>query len=148
MKTEYNGIEINYVEGTDDWHFELRGRSRKADSLAKAKEAIDKEPAEKRTQAFPRFQAHFYSYSQWQIVTVTSVAADGYYGAGTAFWCNEKDGKRRKERDSCLYPVNPHNDALVVAIKEKDKQIEKIEKEKSDLFEKLQKAAVPAEIAK
>ena len=44
----YEGIEIAYIEGSNDWRFELRGRSRRAESLSKAKEFIDKEPSKKK----------------------------------------------------------------------------------------------------
>ena len=56
MKTVYQDIAIEYDEQSNAWKFELRGRSRGADSLAKAKEAIDKEPVEKR-KPFPKFEA-------------------------------------------------------------------------------------------
>lgn len=148
MKTTYNDIEITYVEGTDNWHFELRGRSRVADSLAKAKEAIDKEPKEKRAQTFPRFKAHIHSYNAWKVVTVTSVAEDNYYGIGKSFWILDDDGKRSKERDNSLFPVNPHNDALIKQIREKEDEINALDKQKSKLYERLQKTTVPAEIEK
>lgn len=148
MKTEYNGIEITYDEGRNEWLFELRGRSRKADSLTLAKEAIDKEPKEKRAQTFPRFEAYFKHYSGWQKVIVTSIAEDPYYrGSGKSFWILGSGGKRSKESDSGLFPVNDHNTALLDAIHAKEKDIEVLEQQKSALYEKLQKATVPQEIA-
>jgi hypothetical protein len=147
MKTEYSGIEISYDEGRDKWLFDLRGRSRSAESLAKAKEAIDKEPKEKRTQSFPRFEAYHWSYNNFGVVIVTSVADDAYYGQGKTFWVVEKDGKRKKERDYGLFPVNDHNTAIVNQILEKEKEAEKIAEKISNLRQELQKATVPAEIA-
>lgn len=146
MKTQYKDIEISYVEGTNDWHFELRGRTRKADSLSKAKEAIDKEPPEKRAQTFPRFEAYLWSYSELKTVTVTSAAEDGYYGATKAFWVTDKQGQRRKERESSLFPVNDHNTELIGQIKAKDAERERINKEIEGLKEKLQTASMPKEI--
>lgn len=146
MKTEYSGIEIAYDEDRNEWLFDLRGRSRKADSLAKAKEAIDKEPKEKRVQAFPRFEAYNFTYNRLEKVTVTSVAEDGYYGAGKCFWVTGPDGKRKKERASSLYPVNDHNTVVIEKIMVKKKEIETHEQQISVLNAGLQQAKVPDEI--
>jgi hypothetical protein len=146
MKTEYNGIEITYDEDRNEWLFELRGRSRRADSLFKAKEAIDKEPKEKRTQTFPRFEAYLWSFSEMKVVTVTSLAEDGYYREGQTFWVVDKEGRRRKERNYSLFPVNDHNTALIGKIQAKDAERERIGKEIEGLKEKLQKASMPKEI--
>lgn len=136
MKTEYQGIEINYVEGDNTWRFELRGRDRSAESLAKAKEAIDKQPKEKRTE-FPRFDCYKqqrYEDSGYEIVTVTSIAEKGY--GGEQFWIsNGKD--RSKEQMHSLFPVNEQNTALVEQIKEKEKERKAIEKQLSALKAKF-----------
>ena len=145
MKTEHNGIEISYDENKNSWLFDLRGRSRSADSLAKAKEAIDKEPKEKRAQTFPRTEAYLWNYEGFKVVTVTSVAEEGYYGAGKSFWVNDGT-KRKKERFSSLYPVNEHNTDLVDAIKAKDAERERISEQIESLKEKLKPIEVPKEI--
>lgn len=143
MKTDYNGIEITYDEKDDRWKFELRGRSRSADTLSKAKEAIDKEPKEKRTQTFPRFQAYRWRYDGLTEVTVTSVA-EGY--GGLHFWVTEGD-KRSKESANSLYPVNEYNTAIIGQIKAKADEIDRLSEEKRKLHEKLKKAELPKEIA-
>lgn len=147
MKTEYGGIEISYDEGRDVWLFELRGRSRSSESLAKAKEAIDKEPKEKRAQTFPRFQAYLWKYSELMTVTVTSLADDNYYGTGKTFWITDSRGKRSKERDHSLFPVNDHNTAVIEKVKATEKEIEALNAQLTKHKERLQKATVPAEIA-
>lgn len=145
MKTEYEGIEISYVEGSNDWHFELRGRSRSAESLAKAKEAIDKQPKEKRTE-FPRFQCYKqkrYGDSGFDVVTVTSIADKSY--RGEQFWIS--NGKERsKESMTLLYPVNPHNTALVERIKEKEREAAELDKRITALKGKLQQAEIPESV--
>lgn len=144
MKTLYNAIEISYNEENDRWEFELRGRARSAESLAKAKEAIDKEPKEKRTQVFPRFDAYRFRYGdEISIVTVTSVADTRY--SGVEFWITGKDG-RSKERASQLYPVNEKNTAIVTEIKRINAQIEGLDKAKATQHTKLQSATVPKEL--
>lgn len=147
MKTEYSGIEISYVEGTNDWHFELRGRSRRAESLAKAREAIDKEPKEKRTQTFPKFDAYQWSYGGIKTVTVTSLADNNAYSGGVDFWTTGPEG-RRKEHDYSLFPVNDHNTALVKKIQAKEAEKDAIDKAITELRKTLQKATVPAELSK
>jgi hypothetical protein len=145
MKTDYSGIEITYDEGRDKWLFDLRGRSRSADSLTKAKEAIDKEPKEKRTQTFPRFEAYMWAYDGFKTVTVTSLADDGYHN-GTTFWVSDADGRRRKERDYSLFPVNDHNTAIKEKIVAKEAEREAVLEAIKTLNNGLQKASVPAEV--
>ncbi len=147
MKTEYNEIEISYDEGRDRWLFELRGRSRSADSLAKAKEAIDKEPAEKRQQTFPRFQAYFWRYDDLKVVTVTSIAEEASYGKSKVFWVMDKDNRRSKELQHSLFPVNEHNTKIIEAVKAKEAEVEKLQEDIRALRETLQQATVPAEVA-
>ena len=145
MKTEYSGIEITYDEGRDNWLFVLRGRSRSAPSLAKAKEAIDKEPKEKRAQTFPRFEAYMWAYDGFKTVTVTSIADDGYHN-GMTFWVSDADGRRRKERDYSLFPVNDHNTAIKDNILAKDAEREALSEAIDALKGGLQKATAPEEI--
>ena len=146
MKTEYEGIEISYIEGTNDWHFELRGRSRITDSLAKAKEAIDKEPVAKRV-SFPRFDCYMWKYRTLKIVTVTSVAELDYSGK-PAFWVTERDGKKERSKESAysLFPVTDHNTALLAQIKNKEAEGEVIDKAIGALKQELTIAKVPESI--
>ena len=146
MKTVHNSIEISYNEEKDVWEFTLRGRSRSAQSLSKAKEAIDKEPPEKRTQTFPRFDAYIFTYGhEDKIVSVTSIADDPYR-ATTYFWISSKDKSRSKEPASNLFPVNEHNTGVVAEIRRVRKEIDGLEKQKAAWHAKLQCATVPKEI--
>ena len=144
MKTTYNDIEISYIEGSDTWEFELRGRSRSAPSLTKAKEAIDKVPAEKRA-PFPKFDAYVLKYGGTAIVTVTSVAEKDYSGK-PQFWVSE-NGRRSKERAYSLFPVNEHNTALIKELKEIEEAKNKLDEKRSSIAKNLQEATVPAECA-
>lgn len=74
LVTEHNGIKITYEERTDSWLFELRGRERRAGSLASAKEKIDA-PEPKDKKPFKRQQAFQNQYGTgWRRVDVTSIA--------------------------------------------------------------------------
>ena len=146
MKTTYNDIEISYVEGDNRWHFELRGRSRSAESLAKAKEAIDKEPIEKRKQKFPRFDAYFFQYGENPIIVTVTGVSEEYYRASPQFWITN-EGKRSKEHVSSLYPVNAENGAIVNEIISIKKQADQLEKARVAQMAKLEVATIPKEIA-
>lgn len=147
MKTTHNEIEITYNEDKDRWDFELRGRQRSAESLAKAKEAIDKEPVEKRKQVFPRFAA--YLKKNWEgyvTVTVTSMADAGYRG-GIYFWIAMKDGTRQKEGAESLFPVNEKNTSIIAEIARLDAMVAALKEKISAQQGKLQSATVPKELA-
>lgn len=141
----YSGIAIAYNEVSDNWRFELRGRSRSATSLSKAKEAIDKEPVEKRKQTFPRFDAYiFNSYEDARIVTVTGVGEQGWGGQQT-FWVDNK-GKRSKESASSLYPVNEKNTAIAKELARIKKEINRLGGDSDAQMKKLEKITIPKEL--
>jgi len=145
METTYNDIVISYQEANNRWHFELRGRKRSAESLAAAKNAIDKEPAAKRKQEFPRFHCYQFKYNdEVEIVTVTSVAEDGY--RGLEFWVSSKEG-RAKVRANMLNPANESNGALVEEIKALTAERARIFSAITEARSKLTIAEIPAEIA-
>ena len=146
VNTTHSGIEITYKEEDNRWYFELRGRSRNAESLTKAKEAIDKEPSEKRKQVFPRFDAYRINSWGWDLVSVTSVA-DAGYRSGEYFWVNSKKRGREKESALSLVPVNDQNSITMKEINAIEEQIASLEEVKSKRFERLQCATVPKELA-
>ena len=142
MKTTYNEIEITYREDGNDWEFELRGRTRTAESLAKAKELIDKEPAEKK-KPFPRFKAYKISYNrEVSVVNITSGADEGY--GGKQFWIVDAKGSRSKEQAKYLYPVNPKNDALLVDRREIEAKMTALSNELEAVTKKMETATMPA----
>jgi hypothetical protein len=149
METIYNEIKITYREAQDDWTFELRGRNRSAESLAKAKEAIDKTPAEKR-KPFPRFEAYRLNYRGVERVTITSAAEERYGRTApesVMFWISDKDGKRQQESARCLYPVNEHNDKVMIERGIVVKEIEALNVKLGEINGRLEMAKIPAEFA-
>ena len=146
MKTLYKEIEISYNEEKDRWEFELRGRSRSAESPARAKEAIDKEPVEKRKQVFPRFDAYQNKHNRgFSIVNVTSIANNNCGGA--QFWISSTKDGRQKEYACSLFPVNENNTAIVTEIKRINAQIDALDEVKANQHSKLQPATMPTELA-
>ena len=90
IKVEHEGVEVRYLVGTNLWEFELRGRTRTAPSLAKARESIDKEPKAKR-KPFERFDAYKLDHwSNWEKVTITSYAGKGSWDGRHQFWTTKK----------------------------------------------------------
>lgn len=109
MKTEYNGVEIEYVESDNKWRFTLHGRERSASSLTLAKQAIDKGPKPKTK--FEPIPAWLWNYSGPKKVTIASLAENSRYSRAEA-WVT-RDGRRSKEGISDLYADNLANQPLV-----------------------------------
>lgn len=116
VKVTYDGVEIVYSEREDKWVFELRGRERKAESLAKAKGAIDKpDPKEKDKKPFERCKA--YKVNNWgdndfRVVEVTSIADSPTWSRGNQVWIMD-GGQRRKEDAGNLAIISAENTAKV-----------------------------------
>jgi len=138
LKTQHNGTEITYVEKTNLWTFELRGRERKAESLVKAKEIIDTPEREKKP-AFTRVKAYTersYDGSGFQTVEVTSIA-DTQHWQATEYWISTGKGNRQRMACFSLFPVNGKNDALIAKVKIVDTQLEALKKERDALIKQL-----------
>lgn len=148
LQTEYsdcdgNAVDITYNEKTDKWEFILRGRSRSADTLGKAKEYIAKVPADKtEAKAFTPREAILgsgYGNSRYQRVTVTSIAEGEGYSSTKYFWIKDSKGARSKESNSSLFEDNTHNADLIRKIRQNDKDIEKINEENRTIVSGLEK---------
>jgi hypothetical protein len=142
LTVTYDGVEIRYEERSDRWKFCLRGRERSADSLAKAKEAIDKpEPKEKKP--FERISAYY--QKGWGggfiKVQITSIAEDSPYGSRTDVWINN-EGTREKKPASSLYAITPANEKLIADWTVAETQRKALEQEQRDIVEKLEQAKV------
>jgi hypothetical protein len=141
IKITHSEVEITYIEGSDEWEFELRGRTRRAPSLTKAKEAIDKEPAEKR-KPFPTFKAYRKRRGEFKEVTVTSLAESQSWG--NEWWVNgekydgDKKPSRFKESERELFVITPENESMIVHIKELDGQIEKLAEQREAIYSKME----------
>ena len=139
LKTQHNGIAIEYNEKRNVWVFELRGREREADTLLKAKEVIDK-PEPKDKPPFTRVKAYTersYDGSGFQTVDVTSVAFTHSWQE-TEYWISTKNKQRQKVTAHSLYPVTPKNDELIAQIKSIDEQSAALGKQRSALKSKLE----------
>lgn len=145
MKVVYGGIEITYDERENVWRFELRGRERSAESLAKAKETIDKPEPNKKANTFERRKAYFREYGSFKVVEVTSVAEPGYR-SGDVFWI--LNGKNRsKEAGYKLWEYSAENTATVEQIKSLENQVKNLNEQIKKLEEGMGRIVVPKEVA-
>jgi hypothetical protein len=138
---KYCDIEITYNEGADCWQFELRGRSRSAESLAKAKEAIDKPaPSEKQEPPFNRAKA--YKSESWtndgdfSLVDVTSIAEGNGFSTSVNLWV-VANGKREKVGLEKLFAVSAENDALIAEMKSLSNQELQLQKQRNRMAKLL-----------
>ena len=130
IQETYCDIEITYNEKDDQWECEIRGRFRSFDSLKKAKESIDREPAEKKKKMEP-IPAYYLAWGgKLQECIVTSF--DTGYGGRLEAWIN-LNGKRSKEQVSQLVIKNDFNLSVY-------KEIQNLIEEKNALDEKISEA--------
>ena len=136
IKVMHNDVLITYEERRDVWTFSLRGRERSADSLAKAKEAIDKVPKEKNK--FERVKVYgspsYSSGFKLEIGEITSLC-EKTYGSQQAWTVFGKD--REKALCSNLFPVTPNNTAIVEKILQLNKEIEQLTHKRDEWRRKL-----------
>lgn len=136
ITVDYKGVKITYSEPRDRWEFELRGIERSRDTLAKAKEVIDKPPTEKEEgPAFERIQAWRINYAGIEEVTVTSKQEKSW--RADSYWIVDKDKRRSTEQGYNLYPRNPHNDALVEQLRKLNKAQEELAEQRERTTKKM-----------
>ncbi len=141
LQITYGDVPISYDERNDQWTFTLRGRDRIADSLAKAKEFIDKPVKE--SSSFKRVKALYSKYQNpLHEVEVTSIAGTGR-GGRLDVWV--MDGKERSKRTANeLFAFTPENLGRAAQIAELDKQIAALEQQKDAIEETLDKLQIVA----
>lgn len=142
----HSDITITYNEGENKWTFTLRGRDRSADSLAKAKEFIDKPLPPEKAKPFEKIPAWFFRYSSApKKIEVTGIAEGRGYGGDDKVWISEKGVRSKESVRLAIYPQNPKNDQIVQTIVEKMKQREKLSEEISNLQRTLAPLVLPKE---
>lgn len=149
IKHTYDGIEIEYLEALNKWQFTLRGRERIVDSLAEAKAAIDK-PTPVKKPDFERIRAYYrpsYSYGKYEVVEVTSIAAQGHSWRSVengCVWIVDKQKERNKVDVQRVFPVNEWNSVII-------QKVEKLQEEEATIrkaVEGLEKTLRPLKLPK
>ncbi len=142
MKVTHSEIEIEYDEASNRWKFELRGRSRSAESLAKAKEAIDKVPADKQSK-FPQTPAFRVGlWNEHELVVVTSVKGIGWL-KDLEVWVKKPDGTRTVESTKALKANSKDNEAILLQKDILKNKIKILENEMRDLIKSMQPFVMP-----
>lgn len=148
IKQTYRDVEIVYIEREDKWNFTVNGRERNLESLAKAKESIDRSlDYERKEKPWKPFAAYYHRSTSegFTKVTVTS-EADYRYGSGKYYWITADNGRKKersKESELFLYAVTPENERRIAKWQELDEQIDRFSKQQKDLVESMDRAQPP-----
>jgi hypothetical protein len=140
MIVKYDEIEITYIESENKWRCEIRGRERNFESLAKAKEAIDRPAPEEKT-PFTRVEVLMrrrYGDATYKRATLTSEAEVGRYGRGRHYW-GIVDGSREKIEADLLFLCNAPNLKRIEKLAELQKKIDALEHEQQEINNSMDK---------
>lgn len=145
IKVTHNDVTIVYYEDDDVWRFTLRGRDRSADSLAKAKEAIDKPVPKEKAKPFEKIPAWWFQYEQNpKEIEVTGIAEGRSYGSPNEYvWINHKGQRIKETVQFRIYPRNERNDALVGQILARRKEAQRLYEEASEFQRQLDRLVLP-----
>jgi hypothetical protein len=132
VETIYKNVTVKYDELSNTWKFELRGRSRSVESLAKAKEAIDK-PVKENAPVFERVCAYRHGYGEGFVQGEITSIAENNYGPSHDVWFTPKGGQRSKRDASRVYPASAKNVSLIIEHERLQKEIRALQDKQSAL---------------
>lgn len=135
----HSDTTITYNEGENKWTFTLRGRDRSADSLAKAKEFIDKPLPPEKAKPFekiPAWSTYRDSPTRGEVTGFTEE-----YGTPAVWFVSNKT--RNKIRAHYIFPSNAKNDRIFELVNTKEKQINTIRFEIRAALYGLKKLVIP-----
>jgi hypothetical protein len=140
----HSDVQITYNEGSDKWEFTLRGRDRSAESLAKAKEFIDRPLPKEKDKPFQRIPAWLFRYNdEPKKVEITGIAEGRGYKGDEKVWISDGKDRRKESVGYSIYPQSANNDAIVLTILEKNAAAAKLHQEVSELNSKLSPIVLP-----
>jgi hypothetical protein len=145
IQVVHHETTIIYNESEDKWEFTLRGRDRSAESLAKAKEFIDKPVPAEKAKPFEKITAWLLDYNRKPVrVEVTGVAERSRYGGEDDVWI--KSGTTRcKQKVRNIVPSNPKNDELIASMLSNLEAQSKLATEYEKLRQKLEPLVIARE---
>lgn len=149
IKHTYRDVEIIYVEREDHWNFTVNGRERNLESLAKAKESIDRSlDYERKERPWKPFEAYLQRYSSddFEKVTITSQAESSRYSGSQSFWVSKnRNGKKERSKESQhdLYAATAENEQKIARWRELDKEIDARTLEQRTLKEAMESVRAP-----
>lgn len=146
MQVTHSGVVITYDERQNNWQFTLRNRERVANSLALAKEFINRPVKETKANTFQRQKVYHKrndcygeNVPRWKIIEATSITARNFI--------QTVDGKEREQITPFqLFPVGESkNDELVKRSEELTVEIVKLRNERDAVEKKLKALELPNE---
>jgi hypothetical protein len=148
IQVVHDETTITYNESKDKWEFTLRGRDRSAESLAKAKEYIDKPVPAEKAKPFEKISAWNYAHSDKpERIEVTGIAeSNGYCRDELHVWIKLGTSRQKVSVPYRIYPSNPKNDALMASIIEKLAAVRKLQDECSLIRQKLDPLVIAKEV--
>jgi hypothetical protein len=138
LSVTYEDIEIVYDESENVWRFTLRGRERSAESLAKAKEAIDKPVPADKAKPFQRVRAIHLNYSNTITLGEVTSIADGPSYRDKEVWFLSSKGDRSKKSASDIYADSSANMQLVAESQALYKEADALRKKAESTLKKMQ----------
>ena len=138
IKLEYKGFEIRYEESSNEWVvFASFSRVGRYESLIKARDAADRRIKEaSKIEPFNGFVSRGRYDGTYKKVKITSINEKG------EAWIT--DGKGRSKHGEEIYKDTPENEAAIEKIHALNKEISKLEAERSNLKYGLEKVDVSA----
>jgi hypothetical protein len=135
--TTYKGILIRYDTFDDKWHFTLRGKQRREDTVGKARKVIDAPPV-KADDLFKRQPIYTESprYGRDGLIDVTATSIQCEHG-WTYAWVVDSKHRREKQNVKDCYPRTPNNDKLAKQIKALDVSLGKLSKQRQALMKRM-----------
>lgn len=140
VKVTYDGVDIIYSEDKNRWQFELRGRERFSESLAKAKEAIGKS-AKSEANKFSPVAALAVTYSRIRAGTITSIC-ELDNSSQQVWFVEDKDKVRRKEFLLNMFESSEYNLQLVAEIADLDNEAESLQNKAAKKRQALKKLSL------
>jgi hypothetical protein len=140
----HDDTTITYNESENRWTFTLRGRDRSAESLAKAKEYIDKPLPPEKAKPFEKIPAWWFRYSEVpKKIEVTGIAEGRAYSGTEYVWINNSGNRRKESVAHAIYPANAKNDPLINEIVAEEKAIRDSRSRIESLRQKLSPLVLP-----
>lgn len=145
IEVKHRDVLITYHEQDNLWRFTLRGRDRVTNSLAKAKEAIDKHVPKEKAKPFEKIAAWFFKFSDDpKAIEVTGIAEGRTHGNPNEYvWINHWGNRSKESVQFAIYPQNEKNDALVQEILVKRMEAQRLKEEADKLKSQLAPLVLP-----
>ena len=145
IKVLHRETEITYIEATNKWNFELRGRERNTESLTSAREIIDNPESIKKA---PFTKVAGYQLNSWyephfSKCEVTSIAEEHHVGAKSHVWITSEKGRREKVPADSVILDTPDNKTLRDQYISSVDSVRRLQEEQHQLLKAMEYLVIP-----